>query len=68
MGKNAVFILVLILFDGVAVAWGAWEFWSARPDKTAKPMPPLKPASEDAPRHLERQHRLDDGRAQAPDR
>ena len=41
MAKNTIFILLLILFDGLAVAWGVWEFWSARPDrkKTSADLP-----------------------------
>ena len=40
MSTNTIFILALILFDGVAVAWGVWEFWSARPDKNKAKQPP----------------------------
>jgi hypothetical protein len=34
--SNTLFILALILFDGVALAWGLWEFWSIRPQKRLK--------------------------------
>jgi hypothetical protein len=34
--SNAMFLAELALFDGLAVAWGVWEFWSARPSKQAK--------------------------------
>jgi hypothetical protein len=55
MKSHTLFILTLILFDGLAVAWGAWEFWSAR-EKKAKPAP--EPASpppgpEEGPGHPE---------------
>jgi hypothetical protein len=36
MTSNAMFLAELVLFDGLAVAWGFWEFWSARPTKKAK--------------------------------
>ncbi len=37
MGRNALFIAGLVIFDGAAVAWAAWEFWKIRPGKTDKP-------------------------------
>jgi hypothetical protein len=36
MGRNTLFVLGLLLFDGLAVALGLWQFWDARPDKKAK--------------------------------
>jgi len=36
MSKNALFIAGLILFDGAAVAWAAWEFWKIRPGRPDK--------------------------------
>ncbi len=57
MRNNIGFILALILFDGVAVAWAAWEFWSVRPRKKAKAAEPVAapppPTSEEDPGHLE---------------
>jgi hypothetical protein len=35
MTSNTIFLAGLALFDGLAVAWGIWEFWSARPTKKA---------------------------------
>jgi hypothetical protein len=34
MSRNTIFIAILILFDGAAVAFAAWEFWKLRPGKT----------------------------------
>jgi hypothetical protein len=36
MTSNAIFLAGLALFDGVAVAWAVWEFWSARPARKPK--------------------------------
>ncbi len=36
MSHNTIFILALILFDGVAVGLGVWQYWTVRPSKTAK--------------------------------
>ena len=57
MGKNALFIALLIVFDGVAVAWAAWEFWKARPEK---PVSAEMSASPEPPGHPEREHGADD--------
>jgi hypothetical protein len=50
------FILALVLFDGVAVAWAVREFWSVRPPSKPKPKstPHERLASEEDPGHLER--------------
>ncbi len=41
MDVNPLFLLEFVLFSGVALAWAAYEFWSARPDKDeAKSAPP----------------------------
>jgi hypothetical protein len=61
MAANATFIATLVLFDGAAVAWAAWEFWLSRPRKDA--VAEADPPSTDASRHAEREHGLDDGRA-----
>jgi hypothetical protein len=56
------FILALVLFDGAAVAWALWEFWSVRPKRTAKaddPRARSEPSPEDSG-HPERQHRAHD--------
>jgi Flp pilus assembly protein CpaB len=59
MKHNVLFIAVLILFDGVAIAWAAWEFWSIRKSKaeTAE----ASDASKEAPGHSEGEHRPNDG-------
>lgn len=68
MGKNALFIAGLIIFDGAAVVWAAWEFWRIRPGKTDKAEPPsafTRPPSESAlpepPGHPEGEHGPDHG-------
>ncbi len=55
MSSHTIFILGLILFDGVAVAWALWEFWSVKPRRTAKTdEPPAAPhRSPEGPRHPE---------------
>ncbi len=40
MSAHTLFILGLILFDGVAVALGVWQYWTVRPTKTSKPDEP----------------------------
>jgi hypothetical protein len=65
MGKNALFIAILVLFDGAAVAWAAWQFWTLRPGKAeassaftrAKP----QSASPEASGHPEGEHGADHG-------
>jgi hypothetical protein len=56
MTANAMFLAVLALFDGLAVAWGIWEFWSARPAKKAKveEPDPAPPDSAEASGHSKR--------------
>jgi hypothetical protein len=45
MAANATFIAGLVLFDGVAVAWAAWEFWLSRPtEQDAAASPSSEPA------------------------
>jgi hypothetical protein len=73
MGTNGVFIAELILFEGGAVAWGAWELWKLRPGKTdtadepsalawaAPKSTPTEAASPDPPGHSEREHGADQG-------
>ena len=44
MTSNAIFLAGLALFDGVAVVWAVWEFWSGRRRRNPrrrKPAPPL---------------------------
>lgn len=68
MGKNALFIAILVLFDGGAVAWAAWEFWKLRPkkmDKAEAPSalsrsPPTR-ASPEPSGHSEGEHGADHG-------
>ncbi len=48
MSSNTLFILITILFDGVAVVWAIREFRSARPTKP-KPEPPPAVSSESSP-------------------
>jgi hypothetical protein len=56
MSHNTIFILALILFDGVAVGFGVWQYWIVRPSKDAKPDAPsaLARSSAKDPRHPER--------------
>jgi hypothetical protein len=57
MAANATFIAGLVLFDGVAVAWAAWEFWLSRPtEQDAAASPSSEPAG-----HAEGEHGLDEG-------
>ena len=62
MKANALFIAVLILFDGVAVAWAAWEFWSIRKTKAEKAAESggAHDISKETPRHPEGEHGADD--------
>jgi hypothetical protein len=68
MGKNALFIAILVLFDGAAVAWAAWQFWTLRPGKEDKAeassaFARAKPeaVSPETPRHPEGEHGPDHG-------
>ena len=56
MSANTTFILELILFDGVAVGLGVWQYWTVRPTKKAKADTPsaLAPVSPKDPGHPER--------------
>jgi hypothetical protein len=56
MRTNTLFILATLLFEGGAVAWAAWEFWSVRPKKKidAQDRAASPSGSEKDPRHLER--------------
>ncbi|MDX2237950.1 MAG: hypothetical protein NW203_10340 [Hyphomonadaceae bacterium] len=47
MSANTLFILELIIFNGVVLAWAGYEFWSVR--RKPKPSPP-----KDEPGHPER--------------
>jgi hypothetical protein len=40
MTSHTMFILELVLFDGVAVGLGVWQYWTVRPMKKTKPAPP----------------------------
>jgi hypothetical protein len=55
MSTNTLFILALILFDGVAVGVGIWQYWTVRPTKKEKVEEPsaLARASGEDPRHPE---------------
>ncbi len=72
MGRNAIFIAGLIVFDGAAVAWAAWEFWRIRPGKTDEPIKTDEPeppsafsrpraGRSEAPGHPEGEHGPDHG-------
>jgi hypothetical protein len=56
MSSHTIFLLGLVVFDGAAVAWALWEFWSVRPKKAAKADDPdaESPPSPDRSRHPER--------------
>ena len=57
MTSNTTFILLLILFDGAAVAWGVWEWRSLRPRPPGKAEAPpeadLEPPSPEGSGHPE---------------
>ncbi len=73
MGTNTLFIAELVIFDGAAVGWAAWEFWKIRPGKppkadepsafspTRNKPAPTQPELPDPPRHPEREHGPDQG-------
>jgi hypothetical protein len=65
MTSNAIFLAGLALFDGVAVAWAVWEFWSARPAPKPKAEEPNStPAqSTQISGHSKRQHGPHDRRS-----
>ena len=52
MDVNPLFLLEFVLFSGVAVAWGVYEWWSVRPKKDG--------SAADPARHTEGEHRADD--------
>ncbi len=56
MTSNTMFLAELALFDGLAVAWGIWEFWSARPTKKTKVEDPVSTPqqSTETSRHAKR--------------
>lgn len=49
MEINPLFLLEFIVFSGAALAWGAYELWSVRPEKDK-----AKSAPADDTRHPER--------------
>lgn len=53
MSSNTLFILITILFDGVAVLWAINEFRSARPSKPKSPPPTQDERSPEGPGHPE---------------
>jgi hypothetical protein len=60
MNHNTLFILALILFDGVAVGFGVWQYWTVRPTKTkTDEASALARASRKDPGHPEGEHRPD---------
>lgn len=48
MKPNTLLFIGFLFFDVVALAWGAWEFWSARETKMRKGETPVG-AEIDAP-------------------
>jgi hypothetical protein len=68
MGKNPLFIALLVVFDGGAVAWAAWEFWKLRPNKedeaaksSALARAAPEPTSPETAGHPEGEHGAHDG-------
>ncbi len=59
MGKNTLFIAILVLFDGAAIAWAAWEFWKLRP--SADKADGVAAGSPESARHPEGEHGPHDG-------
>ena len=55
MSSNALFFAEFLFFDGVALAWAAWEYWQIRPGKADKsPDNPKQPdGSPEDPGHPE---------------
>lgn len=37
MDVNPLFLIELLVFSGVALAWGVYEYWSVRPKKDESP-------------------------------
>ena len=67
MAANPIFLTELVLCEGGAVAFAAWELWKIRPGKTEKAEPPSafsrpppKSASPEPPGHPEGEHGPDD--------
>jgi hypothetical protein len=54
MDANPLFLIELLLFSGVALTWGIYEYWTVRPGKPER--------SDSAPGHTEGEHGADDGR------
>jgi len=63
MSQNKIFLLEFILFDGLALGLGVWQYWTVRPSKTGKADEPsaLARASPKDARHPEGEHRPDQG-------
>jgi len=53
MNTNTLFILELVIFNGVVLVWAAREYLSVRPDKTAKPDAAPRPSSPEDAGHPE---------------
>lgn len=53
MEVNPLFLLEFVLFSGVALAWGVYEWWSVRPKKGG--------STPETARHPEREHGANDG-------
>jgi hypothetical protein len=56
MKPNTLFFVEFLFFDVVALAWGAWEFWSVRPGSAdrANDDAVVEEASPDPPGHPKR--------------
>jgi hypothetical protein len=46
MKTSTLMFLEFLFFDGVALAWAAWEYWQIRPGKPDK-APESRPSPED---------------------
>jgi len=46
MKTSTLMFLEFLFFDGVALAWAAWEYWQIRPGKLDK-APESRPSPED---------------------
>jgi hypothetical protein len=66
MTTNTLFILESVLFEGVALGFGVWQFWSVRPSKTkTEQTSPLPRTLKEGAGHPEGQHGSDQGRAKS---
>ncbi len=63
MDTNTLFLIEIVLFSGVALAWGIWEYWSVRPGKDA-----AKKQASSEPGHAEGQHGAHDGMREPTER